>query len=178
MKPARQSGYPGCRSVAPRTGAWIETFYPSPLTTPAPVAPRTGAWIETWSWASSRRSFDASPPARGRGLKLLCRPPPCRLAASPPARGRGLKQRNARGWVCAGPVAPRTGAWIETGPTVPPAAGCPVAPRTGAWIETRGCLGRPARAASPPARGRGLKPCRHERQIVQCLGRPPHGGVD
>ena len=57
----------------------------------AKVAPRTGAWIET-----SKRHLQAlsrkSPPARGRGLKLLN----SFLAPEPPH------------------VAPRTGAWIET----------------------------------------------------------------
>ena len=33
--------------VAPRTGAWIETFFPFFHARRPAVAPRTGAWIET-----------------------------------------------------------------------------------------------------------------------------------
>ena len=36
-------------SVAPRTGAWIETCYCKPNNLLDDVAPRTGAWIETRS---------------------------------------------------------------------------------------------------------------------------------
>ncbi len=36
------------RAVAPRAGAWIETFAMVPIESPAPVAPRAGAWIETF----------------------------------------------------------------------------------------------------------------------------------
>ena len=59
-----------------------------------------------------------------------------------------------------GEVAPRAGAWIETGNLRRNGLMGEVAPRAGAWIETGmnvvtifdGIL-------SPPARGRGLKPC-------------------
>ena len=54
-------------------------------------------------------------------------------------------------------VAPRAGAWIETcilGRHLRPV----VAPRAGAWIETSDDAYRHVlAAASPPARGRGLK---------------------
>ena len=37
-------------TVAPRVGAWIETFdEPEPEIENKPVAPRVGAWIETFS---------------------------------------------------------------------------------------------------------------------------------
>ena len=94
-------------------------------------------------------------------------------------------------------VAPRVGAWIETGdPTdgqlSPPAWGRglkqrrqrlgfhDVAPRVGAWIETRfGHWSSPG-VTSPPAWGRGLK---HPGSAACQLsfhwnGRPPRGGVD
>ena len=35
------------QNVAPRTGAWIETFTESQKLLAQVVAPRTGAWIET-----------------------------------------------------------------------------------------------------------------------------------
>ncbi len=75
----------------------------------------------------------------------------------------------------------------------------PVAPRTGAWIETCGTRRCPSSRRSPPARGRGSKqmiagairivlaspPARGRgsklgRHVVSPIkpGRPPHGGVD
>ena len=36
-------------TVAPRTGAWIETFWKQDVRDARNVAPRTGAWIETGS---------------------------------------------------------------------------------------------------------------------------------
>ena len=36
-----------CDFVAPRVGAWIETFITKKDNTTAIVAPRVGAWIET-----------------------------------------------------------------------------------------------------------------------------------
>ena len=101
------------RSVAPFTGAWIETDKPTTTENDNGVAPFTGAWIET----PSRRQLSTpnrSLPSRERGLK-----PPCAGLAgavwlSLPSRERGLKH-------LAGPpdhrpahVAPFTGAWIET----------------------------------------------------------------
>ena len=35
------------RSIAPRSGAWIETFYSVAVTIKVKIAPRSGAWIET-----------------------------------------------------------------------------------------------------------------------------------
>ena len=60
---------------------------------------------------------------------------------SPPARGRGLKPCRKKAISRLAAVAPRTGAWIETGPSGVTIR-CPcVAPRTGAWIETsKTCL--------------------------------------
>ena len=34
--------------VAPRVGAWIETYYKNFMFNVANVAPRVGAWIETF----------------------------------------------------------------------------------------------------------------------------------
>ena len=48
MKHVWFHGYTSVRSVAPRTGAWIETRILTAKTQGEPkVAPRTGAWIET-----------------------------------------------------------------------------------------------------------------------------------
>ena len=62
-----------------------------------------------------------SRPSRARGLKLVWEPP-------------GAANQL---------VAPLTGAWIETFPSMPDLYSLAVAPLTGAWIETR-----PGRAAS------------------------------
>ena len=79
----------------------------------ANVAPYAGAWIETISVPAASVILTASPPTRGRGLKLVvdivCTP----QKPSPPTRGRGLK----RLWLLlpcrCGRVAPYAGAWIE-----------------------------------------------------------------
>jgi len=54
------------------------------------VAPRTGAWIETKA-PVRKGALALSPPARGRGLKLIIAAGIAAAAGSPPARGRGLK---------------------------------------------------------------------------------------
>ena len=61
---------PNVRAVAPCAGAWIETMSKRPLDTSAHVAPCAGAWIETLS-PKDGSDVVVSPPARGRGLKLL-----------------------------------------------------------------------------------------------------------
>ncbi len=100
------------------------------------VAPFTGAWIETltagFGWLPR-----PSPPSRGRGLKQRrnCR----RLAngMSPPSRGRGLKHLHGRNQKCWQGVAPFTGAWIETLRSCQALFDAVVAPFTGAWYERR-----------------------------------------
>ena len=95
---------------------------------------------------------------------------------SPPARGRGLKLVDPRAALRDHPVAPRAGAWIETSKTrwrtwarssSPPARGRGlkrlhgyednrhrrVAPRAGAWIETCISSGWESPAHCRPPRG-------------------------
>ena len=75
-----------------------------------------------------------------------------------PVWERGLKDRS---WPSAYPchdIAPRVGAWIESGPETQRPVGILIAPRVGAWIErvvqeTKGGLSR----TSLPVRERGLK---------------------
>ena len=57
----------------------------------------------------------SSPLAQGRGLKLVLPLPVIGTSGSPLAQGRGLKQslRNDKNEKAR--VAPRAGAWIETG---------------------------------------------------------------
>ena len=75
------------------------------------------------------------------------------------------------------PVAPFTGAWIETSSSW----GCfrwrRVAPFTGAWIETVAGAMMHGEKKSPPSRGRGLKPRRARRRPAGPC-RPLHGGVE
>ena len=100
------------------------------------VAPCTGAWIETRRPRSSAGAA-LSPPARGRGSKLL----------KPAATRPGLI------------VAPCTGAWIETASTSGTSPAPSVAPCTGAWIETSWRTPSMVRAGGrPPRGGRGSKP--------------------
>ena len=101
--------------VAPRAGAWIETFCaPCQRKSPRAVAPRAGAWIETTRCGTSRTA-SASRPVRARGLKPTVLPVREEHPESRPVRARGLKplSRTALWPLCA--VAPRAGAWIETG---------------------------------------------------------------
>ena len=53
----------------------------------------------------------------------------------------------------------------------------PVAPVTGAWIETRARLGSGSRRRSRPSRARGLK-LRVGSGLVPVVGRARHGRVD
>ena len=47
LKPDRVCLLPSGVTVAPRVGAWIETFIIDPYSQARKVAPRVGAWIET-----------------------------------------------------------------------------------------------------------------------------------
>ena len=143
--------------VAPRAGAWIETRRTSGSCTGTKVAPRAGAWIET---CAPQRVCPAtgSPRARGRGLKLTKLRTSEGAAESPPARGRGLKLFDREAPLLDRLVAPRAGAWIETWSYTDGPPWWRVAPRAGAWIETVRRVIKAQALASPPARGRGLKP--------------------
>ncbi|QDJ09037.1 hypothetical protein HVPorG_04866 [Roseomonas mucosa] len=122
--------------VAPRAGAWIETWCSAPLTTAPVVAPRAGAWIETPTTCRARRRA-WSLPVRERGSKLLGarQGPPQTSGRSPcgsvdrnrtmlvpgswargslPVRERGSKPAAPMAHRCGEAVAPRAGAWIET----------------------------------------------------------------
>ena len=78
-------------TVAPLTGAWIETSV-TKLNPGRPyVAPLTGAWIETLLGISSAVGH-MSHPSRVRGLKLRQEHILCGHEESHPSRVRGLKQ--------------------------------------------------------------------------------------
>ena len=75
-------------------------------------------------------------------------------------------------------VAPYAGAWIETIADSPPREVEVVAPYAGAWIETLRTRTTMAESdASPPTRGRGLKPVVQGGAAVH-ESRPLRGGVD
>src|SRR3990170_8199127 len=100
--------------VAPRTGAWIETSMNIFLESSVLVAPRTGAWIETELSSLGLERAWWSPLAQGRGLKHTYCYGDCLRQWSPLAQGRGLKPGMKFIIWRPSPVAPRTGAWIET----------------------------------------------------------------
>ena len=77
--------------VAPRVGAWIETFCRSRSGTLLKVAPRVGAWIETGNRGTGRKSQGRSRPAWARGLKLEKLYMKYSATKSRPAWARGLK---------------------------------------------------------------------------------------
>ena len=99
------------------------------------VAPRAGAWIETRT-DSGITPAATSLPARERGLKQMRIDLAALVFWSLPARERGLKHAAEihAPWIDV--VAPRAGAWIETGTPTPKRPIPIVAPRAGAWIET------------------------------------------
>ena len=78
------------------------------------VAPRAGAWIETWNGANEAQEL-TSLPVRERGLKLQ----PSKLLTSPlivaPRAGAWIETPGPNGLLHPRQVAPRAGAWIETG---------------------------------------------------------------
>ena len=120
--------------VAPRVGAWIETFSFGVIGSGMAVAPRVGAWIETVR--SHRTTY--------HDLSL-------------PAWERGLKRLNPQGITKPLNVAPRVGAWIETWVLGVNSINASVAPRVGAWIETIKPSGYCEVTVSLPAWERGLK---------------------
>ena len=148
------------------------------LSVPASVAPRTGARIETrYAADTNKAGVVESPPARGRGLKLILvasLASGCRVA---PRTGARIETLNFSGCHCL-IVAPRTGARIETvaapgggrGSRSPPARGRGLKPRRPRPDGDRGHLW------SPPARGRGLKLAGHPDSPVTCLQSPPARG--
>ena len=97
-----------------------------------------GAWIETKEGVKLTYA-DKSHPVWVRGLKpsRLQRPAACKIE-SHPVWVRGLKHLFSVHSNYIGYVAPRVGAWIETGSSTssPSPATAAVAPRVGAWIET------------------------------------------
>ena len=82
--------------VAPYAGAWIETTLVNLPDHSKSVAPYAGAWIETFSGRVKYGCVGASPPTRGRGLKLFLHVGPRGAGVSPPTRGRGLKPLRLR----------------------------------------------------------------------------------
>ncbi len=143
-------------TVAPRTGAWIETDEAEPEPENPVVAPRTGAWIEThlWSWG-----FVGYPVA--------------------PRTGAWIETKGDYSPYEHPPVAPRTGAWIETRIlTVTEISAVLVAPRTGAWIETPYIPGVHRAGRVAPRTGAWIETMRENRSIAGRCGRAPHGRVD
>ncbi len=98
--------------VAPRAGAWIETFPPSTGSGQAQVAPRAGAWIET-DWLFCRDGKWRVAPHAGAWIETWAVRADQLRASRPPRGGVDrniddiLKLRDLG-------VAPRAGAWIET----------------------------------------------------------------
>ena len=163
--------------VAPRAGAWIETFDRPPIPARRPGRP-------------SRRGVDRNT------LRLIIFP--CDTVA--PRAGAWIETLGSPHFQPFRCVAPRAGAWIETKSHQAISLGGHVAPRAGAWIETVGATGawrastrRPSRrgvdrnvigrraftsgARSPLAQGRGSK-LYEARVIVNFCGRPSRRGVD
>jgi len=100
--------------VAPRRGAWIETVWNNLGFPDLVVAPRRGAWIETGK-PCVPYPIPSSHPAGVRGLKLPSKSLLVHQTQSHPAGVRGLKHIAVYDDDGERVVAPRRGAWIETG---------------------------------------------------------------
>ena len=138
------------------------------------VAPFTGAWIETGNHRRYRRKV-ASPPSRGRGLKLYCGKCHTPKQWSPPSRGRGLKLRILYDLEIMELVAPFAGAWIETLRLMKSPNSKKSPPSRGRGLKHHPHADRAAIFWSPPSRGRGLKRVRSDEGTGH-LGSPPSRG--
>ena len=99
--------------VAPRAGAWIETASSSDIFSASRVAPRAGAWIETNYWIVGI-IISTSLLAQERGLKHFIFGINLTSILSLLAQERGLKPFIRDKDSMKTSVAPRAGAWIET----------------------------------------------------------------
>ena len=140
------------------------------------VAPRAGAWIETGSRTLTPR-LSGSPPARGRGLKLILLAGIVTAIVSPPARGRGLKQsgENPAGKRVRSPPARGRGLkqFLAEHYRLPRRS----PPARGRGLKRAVGQNRRRGLRSPPARGRGLKLSQSPAEQA-ARRRPPRGGVD
>ena len=83
-----------------------------------------------------------------------------------------------RRFLCHAPVAPRAGAWIETGTHRAAALGHGVAPRAGAWIETDCNAVVKKTIAVAPRAGAWIETSEGRSALRISSRRPPRGGVD
>jgi len=105
------------------------------------------------------KSNKMSRPVRARGLKPEAAKGRNRDVTVAPRAGAWIETGYASNSALRFPVAPRAGAWIETTTRKSGAGICAVAPRAGAWIETAINSGKVmAGPLSRPVRARGLKP--------------------
>ncbi len=122
-------------TVAPFTGAWIETRGRVTRSPPACVAPFTGAWIETGR-SGARNAGRSVAPFTGAWIETAVVLLHAHDGLSRPSRARGLKHPQPPRQLQPPDVAPFTGAWIETACRGRLRRWRRVAPFTGAWIET------------------------------------------
>ena len=118
---------------------------------PALVAPRAGAWIETFSAISLSPISSGRPPCGGVDRNRTAQVGMVDAVRRPPCGGvdRNLFPGGLEAWL---QVAPRAGAWIETLLSRSISIHTAVAPRAGAWIETpRSSGGRGWRRVAPRA---------------------------
>jgi len=162
------------------------------------VAPFTGAWIETLP-ADQPPHEDLSRPSRARGLKLVTSCPAGRAIGSRPSRARGLKLKQSSSLRQNEVSRPSRARGLKLDHLQNSVPLLPVAPFTGAWIETLlqpridfVLRSRPSRARglklvnadisvifqeSRPSRARGLKLRRRRPQRAMAC-RALHGRVD
>ena len=161
--------------VAPRGGAWIETCRSSRQAGKSCVAPRAGAWIETPITVFCHHR-PPSRPVRARGLKplgytrLFCR------CESRPVRARGLKHQTFCALHIQGLSRPVRARGLKPFMRLGIGGRMEVAPRAGAWIETGIKSGKYHEGMSRPVRARGLKLC-HSATLQRCIYVAPRAGA-
>ena len=115
--------------------------------------------------------WNLSPLAQGRGLKLTEEKKPATPKTVAPRAGAWIETGNHNEYSIIVRVAPRAGAWIETSnPTLIPWKMI-VAPRAGAWIETSNPTLIPWKMIVAPRAGAWIETSQERHQIIP--GRSP-----
>ena len=113
MKHRMEAVEEGYLRSPPARGRGLKLFFINTHLGVYRVAPRAGAWIETFVISLSV-DIVMSPPARGRGLKLLFAQHSLKWKGVAPRAGAWIETPMYPAVVMSSNVAPRAGAWIET----------------------------------------------------------------
>ena len=165
-------------AVAPFTGAWIETrSSPAPIHSGLAVAPFTGAWIET-SIMSRIGGGGKSRPSRARGSKRQRTTVDPSGASSRPSRARGSKHQQGVVDQRHSQSRPSRARGSKQSRRYCHETNAAVAPFTGAWIETRRTAIRKSGGCGRALHGRVDRNTSGHAYRLIVKGRALHGRVD